>query len=488
MAGSVEGFIAVNRFGLGAKPGELDAASADPRGWLKSQLSGPPAIPQALASLLPSQEILAELDQLRAAKRNAAGIGAAGIGRTGKGANGTAPARMPLSNDGPPGATAGVTAGAARDQLFAELGKRGRDLYQQEAAARTIAQIESDQPLRERLALFWSNHFTVSVIRPIVLGVAGSFEREAIRPHVTGRFHDLLLAVVRHPAMLLYLDNAGSIGPHSRLGEKQGKGLNENLARELLELHTLGVDGGYTQADVTSFAGILTGWSVTGARDRNPGSFKFRSFVHEPGEKIFMGQRFDPAGEQEGLQALEFLSRHPSTARHIARQFAIHFIADDPPAALVDRFARVFHDNDGDLLALTNAVIDAPEAWAQPLGKLKTPNELVVSTVRAVGYSGDEKRLLGSLRGLGQSPFSAPSPAGWPDTAASWIGPSAVLLRADYAAAVARRLAGHISPSQLLAETIAPVGDERLSQAIARAATIDDANGLILASPQFQRR
>ena len=484
MARSVEGFIAVNRFGLGAKPAELDAASADPRGWLKSQLLARPAIPQALASLPPSQEILAELDQLRAARRNAAGIGAAGIGRTGKGANGTAPARMPLSEDG----TAGAAAGAARDELFAELGKRGRELYQKEAAARTIVQIESDQPLRERLTLFWSNHFTVSVIRPIVLGLAGSFEREAIRPHVTGRFHDLLLAVVRHPAMLLYLDNAGSIGPHSRLGERQGKGLNENLARELLELHTLGVDGGYTQADVTSFARILTGWSITGARDRNPGSFKFRPFVHEPGEKIFMGQRFGPAGEKEGLQALEFLSRHPSTARHIARQFAIHFVADDPPAALVDRFAQIFRDSDGDLLALASAAIDAPEAWAQPLGKLKTPNELVVSTVRAVGYSGDEKRLLGSLRGLGQSPFSAPSPAGWPDTAAAWMGPSSVLLRADYAAAVAKRVAGRILPGQLLAQTVAPVGDERLSQAIARAATIDDANGLILASPQFQRR
>jgi uncharacterized protein (DUF1800 family) len=484
MARSVEGFIAVNRFGLGAKPGELDAASADPRGWLKGQLSSELTTPQALAALPPSQDILAELDQLRAARRNAAGIGATGIGRAGKGAGGTAPARMPLGEVD----AAGAAAGAARDQLFAELGKRGREIYQQEAAARTLAQIESDQPLRERLTLFWSNHFTVSVIRPIVLGLAGSFEREAIRPHVTGRFHDLLLAVVRHPAMLLYLDNAGSIGPHSRLGERQGKGLNENLARELLELHTLGVDGGYTQADVTSFARILTGWSVTGARDRSPGSFKFRPFVHEPGEKIFMGQRFGPAGEKEGLQALEFLSRHPSTARHIARQFAIHFVADDPPSTLVDRFTQVFHDSDGDLLALTNAAIDAPEAWAQPLGKLKTPNELVVSTVRAVGYSGDEKRLLGSLRGLGQSPFSAPSPEGWPDTAAAWIGPSAVLLRADYAAAVAKRLAGRMSPSQLLAETVAPMGDERLSQAIARAATIDDANGLILASPQFQRR
>ena len=475
MAGSVEGFIAVNRFGLGARPGELGAASIDPRGWLRAQLAGDSALPQALQALPSSQAILANLDEMRAANAFSRGIG-----RMGKGSNGNARARMPLSDD--------ATAGAARDKLFADLGKRGRDLYLKEAAARTLAQIDSAQPLRERLVVFWSNHFTVSIVRPLVLGLAGAFEREAIRPNVTGRFHDLLLAVVSHPAMLLYLDNAGSTGPNSRLGQRQGKGLNENLARELLELHTLGVDGGYTQADVTSFARILTGWSVTGIKDRNPGTFRFRPFIHEPGEKIFMGQRFGPAGEEEGLQALEFLSRHPSTARHVARQLAIHFIADDPPAALVERLAGIYRDSDGDLLALSNAVIDAPEAWQKPLGKLKTPNDLVVSTIRAVGYSGDDKRLLGSLRGLGQPPFSAPSPAGWPDTAAAWMGPSAALQRADYAAAVAKHVAGRIQPGQLLAETVAPVGDDRLAQAVARAATIDDANGLILASPQFQRR
>jgi uncharacterized protein (DUF1800 family) len=475
MAGSVEGFIAVNRFGLGARPGELVAASADPRGWLRAQLAGDSALPQALQALPSSQTILADLDEMRAANAFSRGIG-----RTGKGSNGNARARMPLSDD--------ATAGAARDKLFADLGKRGHELYLKEAAGRTLAQIDTAQPLRERLVVFWSNHFTVSIVRPLVLGLAGAFEREAIRPNVTGRFHDLLLAVVSHPAMLLYLDNAGSTGPNSRLGQRQGKGLNENLARELLELHTLGVDGGYTQADVTSFARILTGWSVTGIKDRNPGTFRFRPFIHEPGEKIFMGQRFGPAGEEEGLQALEFLSRHPSTARHVARQLAIHFIADDPPAALVERLAGIYRDSDGDLLALSNAVIDAPEAWQKPLGKLKTPNDLVVSTIRAVGYSGDDKRLLGSLRGLGQPPFSAPSPAGWPDTAAAWMGPSAALQRADYAAAVAKHVAGRIQPGQLLAETVAPVGDDRLAQAVARAATIDDANGLILASPQFQRR
>jgi uncharacterized protein (DUF1800 family) len=471
MARSVEGFIAVNRFGLGAKPGELERASLDPRGWLKAQLSNEALPPRALADLPPSSEIVATINQLRAS----GAFGKFGRTRSGALAGGT-----PISN--------AASAGAAREALFAELGKRGRDLYLKEAGARTLAQIESDQPLRERLTAFWSNHFTVSVVRPIVLGIAGAFEREAIRPHVTGRFHDLLLAVVRHPAMLLYLDNAGSTGPNSRYGQLKGKGLNENLARELLELHTLGVDGGYTQADVTSFARILTGWSIAGPRDRNPGAFKFRPLLHEPGEKIFLGQRFGPAGEQEGLQAIAFLARHPSTARHIARQFAIHFIADDPPQPVIDRFARVFRDSDGDLMALTEAAIDSPEAWAHPLGKLKTPNELVVSTMRAVGYSSDDKRLLSALRGLGQAPFTAPSPAGWPDTAAGWMGPSAVLERADFAAAVGKRIAGRVRPQQLIDETVGPVSDERLAMAVTRAADIDDANGLVLASPQFQRR
>jgi uncharacterized protein (DUF1800 family) len=479
-ARSVEGFIAVNRFGLGAKPGELEKASADPRGWLKAQLLGEAAPLQALANLPPSTEIIAALDRLRAQ---------GAFGKFGKLGQSRAGAAMPINAPGNDSQNGDATsAGAQRDALFAELGKRGRDLYMKEAAARTLAQIETDQPLRERLTVFWSNHFTVSVVRPIVLGVAGAFEREAIRPNVTGRFHDLLLAVARHPAMLLYLDNAGSTGPNSRYGQLKGKGLNENLARELLELHTLGVDGGYTQADVTSFARILTGWSIAGVKDRNPGTFKFRPFLHEPGEKIFMGQRFGPAGEQEGLQAIEFLARHPSTARHIARQFAIHFIADDPPPAVVERFAQVFRSSDGDLMALTQAAIDAPEAWANPLGKLKTPNELVVSTVRAVGYGGDDKRLIGGLRGLGQTPFAAPSPAGWPDMAAAWMGPSAVLQRADFAAAVSRRIAGHITPQQLIDRTVGPVDNEQLAMAVSRAADIDDANALVLASPQFQRR
>ncbi len=476
MAASVEGFIAVNRFGLGARPGELAEASADPKAWLSVQLSARSDLPAELAGLPQSSDVIETSQDLKAAS---APDHARLSGKNHDGA-GQVPTGAPTGNE--------PSRGAARDALFSEFGQRSRELYVKEAAARTLAQVASRQPLGERLVAFWSNHFTVSVSRPIVLGLAGAFEREAIRPHVTGRFHDLLLAVVRHPAMLLYLDNARSVGPHSRLGRLRDRGLNENLARELLELHTLGVAGGYTQADVTAFAGILTGWSINGPKDRLPGTFRFRPGVHEPGEKIFLAERIGPAGEQEGLQALDLLARHPSTARHIARQFTTHFIADDPPEELIERFAKVFRDSEGDLGALTNAAIDAPEAWAKPLTKLKTPNELVVSTLRATGFAGDSKRLLGALRGLGQLPFAAPSPAGWPDKAAGWMGPSAALARADFADAVAKRIAGRISPSRLLEATIGPLGDAKLSQAVARAAEIDEANALILASPQFQRR
>ena len=402
----VSAFIAANRFGLGAAPGELAAASIDPKAWLKSQLAAPPETPVAFDDLSDSADVLVEQISKRPAAKalrvqpgimaaimeGPAKLGPATLGSAKAGAGNTGSA-MPEPAKPPPAMAAAPAFPMIEHQR-----------YVKEVEARILAQVQSDQPLRERLVAFWSNHFTVSSSRAHRAGLAGAFEREAIRPHVTGRFHDLLLAAVRHPAMLLYLDNAGSIGPHSRLGERQGKGLNENLARELLELHTLGVDGGYTQADVTSFARILTGWSVTGAKDADPGGFKFRSFVHEPGEKIFMGQRFGPAGEQEGLQALEFLSRHPSTARHIARQFAIHFIADDPPPALVDRFAQVFRDSDGDLLALTNAAIDAPKPGRSRSAKLKTPNESWSLPVRAVGYSGDEKRLLGACAGSANRP------------------------------------------------------------------------------------
>ena len=449
-----DAFIAVQRFGLGPKPGELERAAADPRGWLKRQLGpagGTP--PAAFAALPPAAERMGDL--LRARR-----------------------------DRGIPGVQALI-----RESF--------RQTYRHEAAARLTVQATTDAPFRERLVAFWSNHFTVSVQRPVVLGTAGAFEREAIRPYVTARFVYMLEAVARHPAMLVYLDNGQSFGPDSTIGLRQHRGLNENLAREMLELHTLGVDGGYTQADVTEFAKILTGWTITPPRFLGAGEFRFFPQVHEPGPKTLLGVRYDEAGAMEAEAAFHALARHPATARHIATKLARHFIADVPPAAAVERLARVFRDTDGDLGAVSAALIDEPEAWAHPLPKVKTPNEFVVAAARAVGAfdprhdEGDAmpgRAMLAGVRRLGQAPFNAPSPAGWPDTAGDWISPESVLRRADWAMALAQRVAGTHAPERLFAETIAPVAAKATAETVARAPSRADAIGLVLASAEFQRR
>jgi len=324
----------------------------------------------------------------------------------------------------------------------------------------------------------------------VVAGLVGSFEREAIRPHVTGRFEDMLRAVVRHPAMLLYLDNAESIGPNSRAGQRNHRGLNENLAREVLELHTLGVDGGYGQDDVRAFAAILTGWSIPGPRDTaaSPDGFVFRPAAHEPGDKTLLGTRYPEAGEIEGVTALAALARHPATGRHLAVKLARHFIADQPPPAVVARLERVFRDSGGDLGQLARALVDAPEAWVEPLAKIKTPEELMVSTLRVTGAGWPPDRLVGQLRQLGQMPFSAPSPAGWPDDAGHWIGPEAMMRRIEWCTLAGHRLAPSLRPAELLEAAIGPVARPETRQTVLQAPSVAEAVTLVLASPEFQRR
>jgi uncharacterized protein (DUF1800 family) len=321
-----------------------------------------------------------------------------------------------------------------------EFRQRVRALYLDEVEARVRAAVTTDAPLRERLTHFWSNHFTVSGIRPVAAGIVGAFEREAIRPHVTGRFVDLLLAVERHPAMLLYLDNALSIGPDSMAGRLRGKGLNENLGREILELHTLGVDGGYTQDDVIALARILTGWSVARLNAAHPGTFHFYERAHEPGAKTLLGRRYAEAGEQEGVAALTDLANHPATAQHIATKLARHFIADEPPRDAVARIARAFHDTGGDLARVTEAVLREDAAWRTPFAKVRAPGDLVIAACRATGFIPPALLLAGSLRTLDEPPVFAPQPSGWPDSAASWVSPEAVLRRAQWCEAFATRM------------------------------------------------
>ncbi len=358
-----------------------------------------------------------------------------------------------------------------------------------EAGARTRLAAASAAPLVERMVAFWSNHFTVSVQRNEVIAIAGAFEREAIRPHVTGRFRDMLRAVAMHPAMLLYLDNARSIGPNSIAGRRRDKGLNENYARELLELHTLGVSGGYTQADVTACARVFTGWTLEHAPPQGPlGRFTFEPRFHEPGDKTALGVTVREAGQSEGLTLLDMLARHPSTARFIATKLARHFISDDPPGAAVEAIAATFRASDGDLAAVMAAVIGRPECWQHPLSKVRSPNDLVIATLRALGDPPLEDRLIfQSLALLGQPPFSAPSPAGWPDRADAWLGPEALMHRLEWARLVAQRMPG-ADAMQLAEATIGPVMSDATRQAITGAGNRQQAVMLWIASREFERR
>ena len=253
-----------------------------------------------------------------------------------------------------------------------------REAYQPHYRAQVLARAQSAaltaRPFGERLVHFWSNHFAVSADKGAIFGLAGTLENEAIRPHVNGRFVELLTAVEKHPAMIAFLDNQFSVGADSEAARfaaqrnaKRPFGINENLAREILELHTLGVDGGYTQQDVTSFAQIITGWSIGGGKGRlaggETGRFYFRDNLHEPGPKRFLGRVYAQDGYAQGEAVLADLAHHPSTAHFIATKLARHFIADDPPAAAVERLARAYLKSGGELPQVYAALIESPEAW-----------------------------------------------------------------------------------------------------------------------------
>jgi uncharacterized protein (DUF1800 family) len=424
---------ALVRFGLGRRGTE--PLPADPGGWLRAQLRGPD------------------------------------------------PARLPV----PPSTAAGLAALREDRQNRPAPGQsRGRALFRQDATGELANALITPAPFRERLVWFWTNHFTISLRRGQCAALAGAFVAEAIRPHVTGRFADMLLAVMRHPAMLLYLDNAGSVGPDSPAGQRSKRGLNENLARECLELHTVSPAAGYTQADVSNFAKLLTGWSID-LRGEPPG-FRFRPFAHEPGEQIVMGRRFPP-GEEGGGAALQFLAAHPVTHRFLATKLVRHFVGDEPPEDAVRRIQAVLRDTRGDLGAAAAALTTLEAAW-QPQTKLRTPLDFVVASLRALDAPpprADQPWLIGALAGLGQPLWSAPQPNGWPDRATDWAGPEALLRRIDWAYAVAGRLPGP-DPADVAEASLGPLLQPATLEAMHRAGSRRDALTLLLSSPEFQRR
>ncbi len=462
--------IAVNRFGLGAQPGELKSVAGDPRAWLAAQVEGTRPTPAEIRKLPSSVEAFAAYADGQEERRD--------------------------TRKKPP------SEAEAAKRVVANIRQKLAPLYLDQVAARYRVATSTDEPFRERLVHFWTNHFAVSADKPQVIALAGTLENEATRPNIGRRFVDMLLAVESHPAMILYLDNQASIGPHSRLASraasrsrKTGRKLdiNENLAREILELHTLGVDGGYTQADVTTFALALTGWSVGGGPGRleegSPGKFEFRDVIHEPGAKSVLGKRYAEDGIKQPRAILEDLARHPATARHVATKLVRHFVADDPPPDAVERVALAFRESEGDLPTVHGSLISLPQVWTSPAPKFKTPHDFVVSTFRMFDFMPAEPRLVAApFELLGQRPWSPGSPAGWPDTADRWDGPDALLKRIEWATAVGERAGGSAQPLALGEQALGESFSDRTRLAVSRAASAAQGVTLLLASPEFQRR
>jgi uncharacterized protein (DUF1800 family) len=492
--------IAANRFGLGAKAEDAAAIGTDPRGWLDAQLATAVKAAAPHTTELPtSAAVLLKFRDLRVARQAAAQLRASFV----QGQR-TAPPASTSGNATP--ASPGID-----PQAIAEFRDFVRENYVGQVNERHRRAIESTTPFVERLVHFWSNHFAISADKQLVAPICGLYELEAIRPHVLGNFHTLLLAAERHPGMNLYLDNTMSMGGNSTaadLARRRGRtlGLNENLAREILELHTLGVDGGYTQHDVTEFAKVLTGWSIGGQIGQRglgggpratallgdtgkPGEFFFRPIMHEPGDKTVLGRKYKEHGAGEGEQVLAHLALHPATARHLATKLARHFVADEPPAALVDRLAATYIKNDGELLPVYRVLIGADESWREPFAKYKTPQDFVVSTFRALSFVPEKpETLIPFLTETGQRPFTPGSPAGWPDTAAAWDGGDALLKRVEWAGAVGRRV-GDRRNARELADAVLPAGaDDRTLASIRNAESGGQALALLLSAPEFQRR
>ncbi|MES2957070.1 MAG: DUF1800 domain-containing protein [Pseudomonadota bacterium] len=472
--------LAAHRFGLGEA--DLDGSvRGDPRAWLAGQIgAADPQRSSTLETLPTAAEGLrrhAEYVQLRRQQRQTAG---------------------PLS----------MSEGDARSSEQ-QFGEHFRHLVQADTRARLATAALTERPFAERLALFWANHFTVSMAKASARGLVGAFEREAIRPHIAGRFEDLLRAAVTHPAMLRYLDNEQSAGPHSRLVERLARraadgeapritGLNENLAREVLELHTLGAAaaraGVYTQADVTAFAAVLTGWRVpasaymtASAGEASP--TRFEPVWHEPGDKAVLGKSYREGGESLG-QVLRDLARHPATARFIANKLAMHFVADEPPPALVERLTQSYLRSDGDLPSVYRSLLEAPEPWQPAPVKLKSPEEWVLSCLRVLrqGHVAFQRQADAGIAVLGQRVQAAPSPAGWPDQAQEWLGPDAVWKRVEWATRMADRVSGQVDARALAQASLGPLLTPGSARQIDRAADAPQALALLLLSPELQRR
>ena len=452
---TLEGAIAVTRFGLGARIGEIETASKNPKKWLRDQIYSTPAPIFPVKGLSSSKGYILEKAAFLAARK--------------------------AQKDE-----------AAKITVSKPFNKRYRASEDAELAAHFRFGVETSMPFHERLTRFWSNHFSVSGRTRDIL-TAAAHEREAIRPFISGTFKDLAISAILHPSMLIYLDNIRSIGPNSifgLVGRFRQKGLNENLAREVMELHTVTPKAGYEQSDVTEFARALTGWTI--AAKNQPENLRGQTFFnakwHEPGSRTVMGKTYLPIGKSQAMAIIKNLCSYPETAKNISYKLARHFVADKPPPDLVKKLTSEFIKTDGNLTALYEILIEAPELWEIRAQKVKTPYELLTSTARYMGIENVFPTWSSDVfEGFGQTSFRAPTPEGWADTSDAWIGPDALMKRIEWSNKVAQRNS-KMDARAFLKNALGDRVSEKTKLAINQAESNQQALIMMLISPEFQRR
>lgn len=393
------------------------------------------------------------------------------------------------------------TARAARDGIRAGTTDRAAyraALRRVQAHATRAVQVDLARAIaatdgfRERLVRFWADHFTTESRFLTDAALPAALAEDAIRPHVAGRFVDMLQAAILHPAMLIYLDQARSVGPNSAFGRRRGLGLNENLARELLELHTVGLGAGYRQEDIRQAAEVLAGLRADAGAD-----VRFDAARAEPGPARVMGRVYSTDDMRAVRDLLEDLASHPDTARHIAHKLAVHFVADDPPPDLVAAMAGAW-GTWGNLRAVARAMLTHPAAAAPPGAKVRQPFEFLAAALRALavppgavvalGRGPARRRLVLPLRAMGQEPFRPGGPDGWEEEAQAWINPQGLAARIAWAMERPAEFVTLPDPRDLVASALEPFADDRLAWAVAAAETRAEGVGLVLASPAFNRR
>jgi len=449
--------IAVNRFGYGARGDELSNAKADPKKWLSSQLQAiefsdkqPSSDDIFLAyakfqkqkKLMKQQSKQAQSNQVQAVDKK-------------------------------------------QNKMIKQA---ARKTHVKMSAAFIKQAITSEHSVSWRLLDFFSNHFSVSTSGRLMLGLSPTLEREAIAPNLLGNFADMLLAVEQHPAMIVYLNNEKSFGANSRMAKKRKVGLNENLAREIMELHTLGVGGGYNQGDVIELAKAITGWSVKRPKKEHGTGFVFRAYGHEPGSRSLLGQTYSQQGIKQGQQMLSDLAMHPSTANYVCSKIAHHFVSETPPQSLIDKMQKTWLNNQGNIKKVMLTLFNAEEAWLENPQKFKTPREFVISAYRAIAPNKiNDRTLFDSLNNLGQMPFNAGSPAGFSDDENDWLGASALMARIEWSSLVSGQVK-RINAEQVMTRALGGSISQNTYQMVMRAESRQQASTLLLMSPEFQRR